>query len=327
MKIALKTFIPVFLILFYSISIISAETNETISDDGHNLSNQSYDIRVVLDHIFISKKDNSLEVSEVVVFRNEGQEIYYSKGNHTFFAISTPQDIKNLKTQAMECCLVQEEGSVLMDPMQAVKPGDNFQMQVSYTLLSRSSEYVFNKSAIYNTTSLSIFVDRKGGLDPGGAYETLTLGGVEYDVIPFKDLKAGESVRIPIKMTGKPDYFYAGIGIMLIFSLGMVYHFRGKILRKRKEYTLDELDLEKRKIFQAIHGFEKHAGDLKSQEYLRLMDEYRQKAIQIFIKIDKIKNKGQPEHLKGMDETQTKTTKTNQEGLECQDQKSIKEKC
>lgn len=303
MKTVLKISTPVFILVFYFIGIASAQTDWNNSINGHNLSNQSYDIRVVLDHIFISNKNNSLLISEIVVFRNEGREIYYSKDNHTFFAISTPSDAKNLKTQAMECCLVQEEGLVLMDPMQAVKPGDNFQMQVSYTLLPRSSEYVFNKSAIYNTTSLSMFVDRKGGMYPGGAYETLTLGGVEYDVIPFKDIKVGESVGIPIKMTGKPDYFYAGIGIMLIFSLGMVYHFRGKILRKGKKDTPDELELEKRKIFQTIYGFEKHAGHEKSEEYLKLIEEYRQKAIRIFIKIDNLKNKGQSELVPEVDET------------------------
>ncbi|MCZ7381283.1 MAG: hypothetical protein O8C64_06900 [Candidatus Methanoperedens sp.] len=302
MKTILRGTISVFIVVFYFISIASAQTDENNSINGHNLSNQSYDIRVALDHIFISYKNNSLEISEIVVFRNEGKEIYYSKDNHTFFAISTPPDIKNLKTEAMECCLVQEDEAVLMDPMQAIKPGDNFQMQVSYTILPQNSEYVFNKSAIYNTSSLSIFVDKKGGMDPEGAHETLTLGGNEYNIISFKDIKAGETVSIPIKMTDKPDYFYAGIGIMLIFSLGMVYHFRGKILRKGKEYTLEELELEKRKIFQAIHGFEKHAGPEKSEEFRKLMEEYRQKAIQIFIKIDNLKNKGQSEALR-RDET------------------------
>jgi hypothetical protein len=108
---------------------------------------ESYDVRVALDHIFISKKNNSLEISEIVVFRNEGEEIYYSKDNHTFFAISTPSDAKNLKTQAMECCLVQEEGMVYMDPMQPIAQGSNFEMQISYTLLPEGPEYVFNKSA------------------------------------------------------------------------------------------------------------------------------------------------------------------------------------
>jgi hypothetical protein len=318
-KNVLKISIPVFIAVFYFISIAAAQTDENKPVNGHNLTNQDkqgYDIKVALDHIFISKKNNSLEISEIVVFRNEGKEIYYGKDNHTFFAISTPPDMINLKTRAMECCLVQEEGAVLMDPMQAVKPGDNFQMQVSYTILSRSPEYVFNKSAIYNTSSLSIFVDKKGGMAPGGAHETLTLGGNEYDIISFEDLKAGETVRIPIKMTDEPDYFYAGVGIMFIFSLGMVYHFRGKILRKRNEHTLEELELEKRKIFQAIHGFEKHAGAEKSQEYLKLMEEYRQKAIRIIIKIDIIKNKCQVELLKERMKMQSKTTEINREGLE-----------
>ncbi len=313
---ALRGSISVFMVIFYFINIASAQTNESMSEIsdrnalnfqeknsqiggsnsiyGHNLSNQNYNIRVVLDHIFISKKNNSLEISEMVVFRNEGAEIYYSRDNHTFFAISTPNEVKNLKTQAMECCLVQEEGVVFMDPMQPIKPGDNFEMQVSYTLNSQGKDYVFNKSAVYNTTSLSIFVDKKSGLDLEGQYETLTLQGNEYNVIAFNDLSAGEPVSVPIKMTEESSYLYAGIGLFSLILIGFAYRFKEKIFRKRKkEHTLEELELEKKRIFQAIHGFEKHAGPEKSEEYRRLMDEYKQKAIQIFIKIDKIKNKGQ----------------------------------
>ncbi|SNQ60149.1 hypothetical protein [Candidatus Methanoperedens nitratireducens] len=300
MKTTLKGSILVLVVIFYFISIASSQTDKSIESEKiignvtneHNLSNQSYNIKVVLDHIFISKENSSLKISESVVFRNEGPEIYYSKDNHTFFAISTPQDIKNLKTQAMECCLVQEEGVVFMDPMQPIKPGDNFEMQVSYTLPSQSSGYVFNKSAVYNTTSLLLFVDKKSGIDLEGLYETLTLAGNEYNVITFNDLKAGETASIPIKMTQERNYLYAVIGLISLFSIGLVYRFKDKILRKvGKAYTLEELELEKKKIFQTIHGFEKHAGAESSEEYRRLMDEYRQKAIQIFIKIDKIKNK------------------------------------
>ncbi|MDP3105871.1 MAG: hypothetical protein Q8M95_14845, partial [Candidatus Methanoperedens sp.] len=79
----------------------------------------------------------------------------------TYFAISTPLDIRDLKTQAMECCLVQEEGIVYMDPMQPIKPWENFEIQISYTIIPQGTEYVFNKSTIYNTTSLSMFVDHR----------------------------------------------------------------------------------------------------------------------------------------------------------------------
>jgi hypothetical protein len=299
MKIALNESISVFIILFFFLSIASAQTGNIVSEknqrnsiNGHDLSTQNYNIKVVLDHIFISKKNNSLEISEMVVFRNEGAEIYYSRDNHTFFAISTPNEAKNLKTQAMECCLVQEEGVVFMDPMQPIKPGDNFEMQVSYMLLPSGNEYVFNKSAVYNTTSLSLFVDKKSGLELEGLYETLTLQGNEYNVIAFSDLSPGEPVSVSIKMTEGSGYLYAGIGLLSLFTIGLAYRFKEKIFRK-KEYTLEELELEKKRIFLAIHGFEKHAGPEKSEEYRRLIDEYRQKAIQIFIKIDKIKNRGQ----------------------------------
>ncbi len=304
MIIALRRSISVFILLFYFISIASSQVNDTAAF-GHNLSNKSYDIRVALDHIFISQKNNSLEISEIVVFRNEGPEIYYSKDNHTFFAIATPPDAKNLKTQAMECCLVQEEGVVYMDPMQPIAQGANFEMQISYTLLPQSSEYVFNKSAVYNTTSLLMLLDKKSRTIIDGANATITLGGNEYKVIRFDGLKAGETVSIPVKMTEEPDYLFAGIGMFSIFSIGLVYRFRGKIFtRRKKEYTLEELDIEKRKIFQAVYGFEKHAGHEKSEEYMKLMEEYRQKAIQIFIKIDKLKDRSQYElQQKGMKQT------------------------
>ncbi len=338
--IALRGAISVFIVIFYFIGIASSQADGGISGlkntagnitsniqenisgiggnnsiNGQNQSNQNYDVRVALDHIFISKKNNSLEISEIVVFRNEGQEIHYTRDNHTFFGISTPPDIKNLKTEAMECCLVQDEGVVYMDPMQPIAQGSNFEMQISYTLLPGGPEYVFNKSAIYNTTSVLMLIDKKSGMSIDGSNETITLGGNEYKVISFNDLKAGETVSIPVKMTKEPDYLYAGIGVFSLFSIGLVYRFRGKIFGRKKEFTLEELEIEKRKIFKTIYGFEKHAGPEKSEEYLKLIEEYREKAIRIFIKIDKIKNKGQVELLKGMDEMQTKTTEINRGGL------------
>ena len=306
MSFVFKGYISVFVALFYFISLVSAQTDLIVSDEknthnnsinANNLNNQSYNIRVALDHIFISNKNNSLEISEIVVFRNEGQEIYYSKDNHTFFAISTPLDTKDLKTQAMECCLVQEEGIVYMDPMQSVKPGDNFDMKISYVLIPQGPEYVFNKSAVYNTTSLSIFVDKKSGMSLEGPYDAITLSGIEYNVITFNDIRSGDTVSISVKIMKGPDYLYAGIGLFFLFSMGLAYLFMGKLKRIRiKELTLEELELEKRKIFHTIYGFEKHAGPEKSEEYTKLMEEYRNKAIQISFKIDNLKSKGQKNH-------------------------------
>ncbi len=301
MSFVFKGYISVFVVLFYFISSVSAQTDLIVSDEKNtrnnsinakNLSNHTYNIRVALDHVFISNKNNSFEISEIVVFRNEGQDIYYSKDNHTFFAISTPPDIRYLKTQAMECCLVQEEGVVYMDPMQSIKPGENFEMTISYILIPQGQEYVFNKSAIYNTTSLSIFVDKKSGMSLEGRYDAVTLSGVEYDVITFNDIRSGDRVSIPVKIIKAPDYLYAGTGLFIIFSTGLVYLFKGKIKsRGKKELTIEELELEKKKIFQTIYGFKKHAGSEESEEYRKLMEEYRKKAIQIYFKMDNLRNK------------------------------------
>ncbi|NJD77831.1 MAG: hypothetical protein FIB08_12175 [Candidatus Methanoperedens sp.] len=285
---------PVFMGLLYLLSAVSVQASESFRDEKNSTDtwHQSSDIRVVIDHIFIKKDNNSLKISESVVFRNEGPEISYIKDNHTFFAISTPHDVKDLKTRVMECCLVQEEGVVLMDPMQSIKSGETFEMQVDYTILPQGQEYMFNKNAVYNTTSLLLFVDRKSGVVSEGQYKTVTLQGNEYNVIAFNDIGAGEMVSIPVKITQEQGFLYQGIGLFILvlaISASLVYYYKFK--RKSKEYTLAELGLEKEKIFRTIRSFEKHAGAEKSEEFGKLMEEYRQKAIQILIKMDKIKNK------------------------------------
>ncbi|HEY9246160.1 MAG TPA: hypothetical protein VIO11_04860, partial [Candidatus Methanoperedens sp.] len=266
----MRVIVPAFMGLLYLLSVISAQAGEAgdknYSTNNVKHANLSSNIRVVIDHVFIKQENNSLKISESVVFRNEGPEIYYSKDNHTFFAVSTPPGAKDLKTQVMECCLVQEEGTVLMDPMQSIKPGENFEMQVSYTLLPRGLNYMFNKSIVYNTTSLLMFVDKKSRMLGEGQYGTVTLQGNEYNVVAFNDLGAGEIVGIPIKMTQEQDFLYAGIGLFILVSAGLVYYFKIKISRKTKELTLDELELEKKRIFHSIRSFEKHAGAEKSEE-------------------------------------------------------------
>ncbi|NJD53503.1 MAG: hypothetical protein FIB07_11625 [Candidatus Methanoperedens sp.] len=292
MVIVVRGYISIFMALLFLINIAAARVDDKTTDG--NKTETMDNISVALDHIFISSKNNSIDISEIVVFRNEGKEIYYSTENHTFFAISTPMDAKNLKTEAMECCLVQDEGIVYMDPMKSIKPGENFEMKISYTLIPQDKEYVFNKSAIYNTSSISMFIDRTSGMDIEEKSEIMTLSGKEYKVVNFNNLLVGENVSIPVKLAQEPDYRYAGIGLFFLVSTGLIYCFRDKISwRRKKEPTLEELEIEKRKIFNTIHGFEKHAGTEHSEEYRKLMEEYRQKVIRIFINIDNLKNKSQ----------------------------------
>lgn len=285
----MKEIISIFIALLCFINTGSAQFDERIIS-GINTGDQSYNISVALDHIFISKENNLIEISEIVVFRNEGEEIQYNKNNHTFFAISTPPDIINLKAQAMECCLVQDEGIVYIDPMKSIPPGSNFDMQISYALNPRDQKYIFNKSAIYNTTSISMLIDKKSGIDMEGSSDVMILSGNEYNVITFRDIRAGEIISIPVKITQDSGYLYEGIGLLLLFSAGLVYLFKGRIfLRKIQDSTLEELEIEKRKIFRTIHGFEKHAGPEISEEYQKLMEEYRQKGIRICFKIENFK--------------------------------------
>ncbi len=281
----------VFMMLFINTASAQTDGYPAGNNSINSLSiNQSYDIRVVLDHILISKKNNSLEISEIVVFRNEGPEIFYTEENHTYFGISIPEGAANLKTEVMECCLVEQEGMVFMDPMQSIKNGENFEMQISYTLHPHEREYILNKSIIYNTSSLLILAEKKGEITFEGASESITLKGNNYGIIAFDNLEPGGYVRLPLMLSRNQELPYGIIALALVLMICVIYLLKEKITRKKKEYTLSELELEKKKLFEAMRNFEKNSEGRISDEYSRLMDEYRQKAIQVIIKIDKMKN-------------------------------------
>jgi hypothetical protein len=59
----MKETISIFIALLYFINIGSAQFDERIIY-GNNTGDQIYNISVALDHIFVSKKNNSIEISE-----------------------------------------------------------------------------------------------------------------------------------------------------------------------------------------------------------------------------------------------------------------------
>ncbi|MCK5488220.1 MAG: hypothetical protein KAI86_18495 [Desulfobacterales bacterium] len=287
--------IRVLMILFFIYSIIPQQVSASQGSSENNLTTSTialndYSIRIVIDQIYISKKDGHLEVSEVIVFRNEGPGVFYDPVNHTYFAISIPDGVENLDTNAMECCLVQYENEVYMDPMEPVKPDDNFEMKISYSLFTDTLDYRFNKVALYNTTSLSVFVNNKGGIGAGEGFSTVTIHGDEFEVISFENLTEGDEIVIPLQVEGGTSKYGTAL-ILFVFLLAIISGFKYMTYRAGTKESLEKLELEKIKIFRTIHGFEKHAENEYSDEYRKLMDEYRQKVIQILIKIDKTKSK------------------------------------
>jgi hypothetical protein len=293
MPVMSRVFIIVFYITYLMLPAAYASQDTPVNLTVPGILGNESGIRVVIDQVYISKKDDHLEVSEVAVFRNDGPGIFYEPGNHTYFAISIPSGAEKLNASAMECCLVQYEDTVFMDPMNPVYPGDNFEMKITYSLFPGTGEYIFGKVAMYNTTSLSVFVDKNMGIGTGEGFSTITIHGDEFKVISFENLSKDEAVKIPLQVSGNTDtYRNAGMFLAVLLAvLAVLSGFKYMKYRAGTKESLEKLEHEKNRIFRTIHGFEKHAGSEESGEYRKLMDEYRQKAINILIKMDKIKNK------------------------------------
>ncbi len=78
--------------------------------------------------------------------------------------------------------------------------------------------------------------------------------------------KSEALIEIPVIITAQSYNYYAAAGLIILLLAGFVYHFRVRLFSRKKEYTLEELELEKEKIFQAIRGFEKHISLFRMRE-------------------------------------------------------------
>ncbi|MCZ7372580.1 MAG: hypothetical protein O8C60_02800 [Candidatus Methanoperedens sp.] len=138
-------------------------------------------LSVNVDHIVLSSASNGIKVDEYVEFMNTGDKVFFSK-DRTWVGISTPEGITSFKTDAMDCCLEREKDSAWVDPMKPLMPGDTYAVQISYIFNPGSSNNLFYKGTIYNTSYITLLSDRKNGFG-------IESNNEEYATLVIKQLK------------------------------------------------------------------------------------------------------------------------------------------
>ena len=203
-------------------------------------------LSVSIDHIVLSKTSNGIKVDEYVQFMNTGDKVFFSK-DRAFVGISTPEGITRFQTDAMECCLQREKNAAWIDPMNPVLPGDTYTAQISYVFNPESSQNLFYKGMIYNTSLVTILSDKNNGFGIESTYakkEIVPSEGKEFEVLSFMDVprEQGLDIRITGYVPSKPDggeEFGYLIPVVAAVLIGAVAYplFKNKIGRKPRRFV------------------------------------------------------------------------------------------
>lgn len=159
-------------------------------------------LTVSIDHIAFSTASGGIKVDEFVEFVNTADMVFFSK-DKAYVGISTPEGITRFETDAMECCLVREKDAAWIDPMYPLMPGDKYTVQISYVFNPETSNNLFYKNMIYNTSYITLLSDKKNGFgieSTSGKKEILPAEGKEFEVISFKNVPRDQ--RLEIQITG-----------------------------------------------------------------------------------------------------------------------------
>ncbi len=204
-------------------------------------------LTVSIDHIVLSSAPNGIKVDEYVEFLNTGDKVFFSK-DRAFVGISTPEGITRFETDAMECCLQREKDSAWIDPMRPILPGDIYTAQISYVFNPESSNDLFYKSMIYNTSYITMLSDKKNGFGIESKYakkEVVPGEGKEFEVLSFANVPKDQRLDIqitgyvPSKTDSGGDFSYL-IPVLAIVLIGAVsYPFlKNKIGKKHRRRSI-----------------------------------------------------------------------------------------
>jgi hypothetical protein len=218
---------------------VSESANFTVYESTKNDSI----IAVKIEHIVLSKAPTGVKVDEYIEFTNVGDKVFFSK-DRTWLGVSTPQGISRFQTDVMECCLQREKDSAWIDPMRPIMPGESYNAQISYLLISDSPAPTFSKGMIYNTSYMSLLSDKNNGFAIESKYaqkEIIPNEGKEFEVLSFMNVPKGQIIDtkitgyVPSKTGIGGDFNYL-IPVLAVALIGAVSYplLKNKIGRKQR---------------------------------------------------------------------------------------------
>ncbi|MFA4934863.1 MAG: hypothetical protein WC568_03410 [Candidatus Methanoperedens sp.] len=188
-------------------------------------------ISVNIDHIVFSRAPKGIKVDEFVEFTNTGDKVFFSK-DRAWVGISTPEGATNFQTDVMECCLQREKDSAWIDPMKPIMPGETYKVEISYVFNPETSNNIFSKGMIYNTSYLTLLSEKNNGFGIDSKYakkETVPNEGKEFEVLSFMSLPRGNLIDaritgyVPSKTSGSEDFNYLIPALALILIGAVSY--------------------------------------------------------------------------------------------------------
>ena len=271
-------------------------------------------IRTVADHIVIGQDMNGPWVQEYIQFVNMGDTSYYGPDG-VYVGIGTPLAIRDVQTDIMDCCMIQEDKRIWVDPMEPLLPGDTTEATIYYYLDTDDKEFVFEKDILYSSSYIMVYGDSDSGIDLKSqvtATDTENLDGRNYDVLRYAHPTPGDTILFTVSGYTLPDrnssdttdwVVYLVLGILIIIMLAypaLSSKVKGNsdrpVQRSRSpdeliepcesdvlQMSRQELEDEKLRIFEKLRNLDNELDDglILEDEYDEYRSEYKAAALEI----------------------------------------------
>jgi mono/diheme cytochrome c family protein len=262
------------------------------------------DITVTAGHVIIQISKEEIAVAEIMVFRNDGKEVYVGKqgqnGTREALRFALPEGASNLQFLdglAAESVIQTAQGFV---DTSSFTPGIK-RVVYAYTLPYKSGKNIIEKRVNYPTEGFALLASDMGlSIDVDGLAggNSITLNGERFLQWTGKDFQAGAKIRVEID---KP--FFSGdwqkwmaLGTVLILLAGGGLY---SLMRRKKTkpvtegniYSVgaEELEKERRNLIERIAELDDRfqASEIPEEEYIQVRSKNKEKLIELTRKIKK----------------------------------------
>ena len=275
--------------IYYHNFILMQRPRENLIFQVYDITDSDESIVVDFHHIIIQYDGASINVAEVMQFRNIGDYVYNGS-----LKISMPRGFSEFNSQHA-CCLTETPYGFDFIVPQPLKPGEQQLLDLTYKIATQQGELTFTKQLFYNTTYVLVAVEKDAisvktttRLEPG---ETVQLDNKMFTTFILLNGSREEELNLVLSPAffASVNWLWTGTGVMVAIIVGVVvYGLRGS------RGSVEELIAKKEATLAVLQQIEKdyQDGAISELEYLKSKVRYKERLARIEKRLERLSAKG-----------------------------------
>jgi hypothetical protein len=243
--------------------------NETQTLQIQVYETTSSEVDIVLDfhHISISGSENSIIVTEFLLFRNLGDQVY----NGTDLKIQMPEDYTDFES-AHSCCVDKTDFGFFFGVPTPILPNETMGIDLRYTIIPDTDSYYLDKRAYYDT-AFAVVTVRVDELQTISSENLVGQGIMDLEDESFdayastQPVFSGQGFSISVEgyQTPSLNIIWIGTAALAIVVVGAVFFG----LRGGSSVSSDKLKAEEDALLGVLKEVETDFKDGKIKEVVR----------------------------------------------------------